>query len=87
MRKFIIVCLFALCAGLGSCDVQTVQHEPVKYDNTMFVCVERGAWWQVVYHRETGVMYVVSAGTYNYGTFEMMCEADGKPLVWKGEQK
>ena len=87
MKKLIIATFFGLIVCLNGCGVQTMEHNPPQYDNSMFVCVECGSWWRIVYHRETLVMYAVSAGSYNYGTFTMLCDADGKPLIWKGEKE
>lgn len=50
----------------------------------MFVEVESNTFWQVVYHRETKVMYVISHGTRNYGNFTVLLNPDGTPQVWKG---
>ena len=30
-------------------------------------------------------MYAVSLGYYNCGTFTLLVDADGKPLIYKGE--
>ena len=49
----------------------------------MFVLIEKGENWKVVYHRETKVMYVMSEGLYNKGNFVVMVDSDGKPLLYK----
>lgn len=51
----------------------------------MFIEVEGTEIWHVVYHKETKVMYVVSAGPYNAGTFTLLVDNAGKPLLWKGD--
>ena len=51
--------------------------------SSMFVCIEETASFSVVYHKETKVMYAVSGGSYNYGTFTMLVNADGTPMVWE----
>ena len=51
---------------------------------SMFVEVERETYWKIVYHKETKVMYAVSYGAYNCGNFTMLVDADGKPMLWKG---
>lgn len=50
-----------------------------------FVTLEITTTWRVVADKETGVMYAVSAGTYNSGTFTLLVDADGNPLIWEGE--
>lgn len=49
-----------------------------------FVTVERTGMWMVVYDDETKVMYSVSYGVYNNGTFTMLVNADGTPLLYEG---
>lgn len=51
----------------------------------MFVVVEETSCWIVVYHKGTKVMYAVSSGGYNEGTFTLLCDKDGKPLLWRGD--
>ena len=54
--------------------------------NASFVIVEKelvnGYFYKIAYHKDTKVMYVL--GQYN--DFEVMLDADGKPLLWEGEQ-
>ena len=49
-----------------------------------FAVLETMPTWAVVVDVETGVMYTVSNGGRNRGTFTMLVDADGKPLLWKG---
>jgi hypothetical protein len=48
-----------------------------------FVIVEKelvnGYFYKIAYHKDTKVMYVL--GQYN--DFEVMLDADGKPLLWE----
>ena len=52
-----------------------------------FEIVENHLYWQVVYDKETKVMYVISNGTANQGAFAMFVDSDGKPLLWEGESQ
>lgn len=52
-------------------------------DTSMFVEIEQTGMWEIVYHKETKVMYVVSCGAYNSGTFTLLVDADGKPMLWE----
>lgn len=47
-----------------------------------FTVIERTYNWQVVYHNETKVMYVVSDGGSNRGTFTLLVNPDGSPMVY-----
>jgi hypothetical protein len=49
----------------------------------MFVEIEQTGTWEIVYHKETKVMYAVSYGSYNCGTFTVLLDADGKPMLWE----
>lgn len=80
--KAIILAVIA-CMILSSCSgVETAKNED---DTSMFVEVENTTLWKVVYHKDTKVMYVVSTGSYNHGTFTLLVDADGKPMIYEGE--
>lgn len=85
-KALLIVCIVVMCFALAGCGTtverQTQAPNEVK---SMFVIVEEALSWRVVYDRETKVMYAVSYGSYNSGTFTMLVNADGTPKLWKGE--
>ena len=90
MKKLIaFLMVFALCAslfvGCGGSSVST--SSTYNEDNpSMFITVEYVSEnWRVVYHKDTKVMYVVSGGSYNRGTFTVMLNPDGTPMIWEGE--
>lgn len=84
-KALLIVCIVALCFALAGCGTtverQTQAPNEVK---SMFVIVEDAIPWSVVYDRETKVMYVVSCGTHNRGTFTLLVNADGTPKLLGG---
>lgn len=81
----ITVLTIILATGCAKVENKTEQ-EPV--DVSRFERVEITAVWEIVADRETGVMYAVSRGMHNQGTFTVLVDADGKPLIWdKGEQE
>ena len=82
MKKLFIL-LFA-ATMFASCEFSTVDKQPRLGEASMFVLVERTGKWDVVYHQETKVMYAVSTGSYNNGTFTLLVDRDGKPLLYKG---
>lgn len=54
-------------------------------EQSMFIPVEsKGAVYDIVYHKDTKVMYAISRGSYNQGTFTVMLNADGTPMVYEG---
>lgn len=65
---------------LSGCD--TVENEGSKDGESMFVKVEQTDAWFVVYNKYTRVMYAVSAGPYNHGSFVLLVNDDGTPMLW-----
>ena len=78
----IAIMLMLTCVGCGSA---TMEKETTS-NSSMFVIIEGGVetYYQIVYHRDTKVMYAVSRGSYNQGTFTVMLDADCIPLLWEG---
>ena len=56
-----------------------------KADNSVFITVSCTVKYQIVYDKETKVMYIMSDGCNNAGSFTMMVNADGTPKLYKGE--
>ena len=87
MKKKVIALVISLglLITLVGCDCDIVQTENCQYRNSMFITVEQAISWDIVYHNKTKVMYVVSNSAYNYGYFTLLVDADGKPMLYKGE--
>lgn len=49
-----------------------------------FVTLSYEGSYSIVYDKETMVQYAVSNGSYNRGTFVMLVDKDGKPLIYEG---
>ena len=78
-----IIVLIALLLLVGCARVERA--EPTKTGETSrFVTVETTIIWKVVVDKDTHVMYAVSLGGYNSGTFTLLVDADGKPLIYEG---
>lgn len=86
MKRIIAILLIVLCLFLCSCSAASVSQ---KHENaqglSMFIELESTYDWVIVYHRETKVMYAVSNGPYNLGTFTVLLNADGTPMTYEGE--
>lgn len=78
----IAIILMLICVGCGS-TMQTVEDTKESTDISMFVLVEIGGTYKIVYHKGTKVMYAISNGDYNRGAFTIMLDADGNPLLWE----
>lgn len=85
MKKILAILLATGMLSLTACaEVETVNdnnNEPKE--TSMFVEVEHTTMWKVVYHKETKVMYAVSYGSYNCGTFTVLVNPDGTPMLWE----
>ena len=78
----IIVMMLLTCVGCTEMEtVQETQQEETS-NKSMFVLIESSVLWNkynIVYHKETKVMYAVGNDT----VFTVMLDADGKPLLWE----
>lgn len=84
MKKIIVGIMIAfalLCTGCSS-DTKSVEGESDGEETSMFVIVEKAPSWNVVYNKETKVMYAVSKGSYNRGTFTVLVNLDGTPMIY-----
>lgn len=81
MKKLIAILMLAvMLVGCGSSS-----ESDAKDSEKRFVLVEYTWDYEIMVDRETRVMYVVSNGSYNHGTFTLMVDENGKPLIWKDE--
>ena len=87
MKKVLAVVLAVLMlVGCQSIEEKTKNDERQKVvGKSRFYTVENNMQWRIVVDRETKVMYAVSFSTHNIGVFTLLVDADGKPLIWKGE--
>ena len=56
-------------------------------DNSRFMKIEGSFEWSIYADRETGVMYAVSNGMHNHGTFTLLVDANGDPLIYEGNEE
>jgi uncharacterized protein YxeA len=80
--KKIIIALLALMLLVGCTKVEEIE-KPKAENVSRFVTVETTSTWKVVVDKDTHVMYAVSYGGYNAGTFTLLVDADGKPLIYE----
>lgn len=85
MKKLISITLVTIILAtiLIGCAKNTTESVVVENTPSMFVEVEQAGSWRVVYHKDTKVMYAVSFGSYNLGTFTMLVNPDGTPMLWE----
>lgn len=92
MKKKVLALIFSvtvLSTVLAGCDdvAETEKTYNTKAEDlkSMFVEVEQAINWRIVYDKETKVMYAVSNGGYNRGTFTLLVDENGNPKLWDGE--
>lgn len=91
MKKKLAILLSSLVlafsmAGCAYSEMETTfDVEAEVLPPSMFVEVERGSDYRVIYHKETKVMYAVSYGGYNQGTFTLLVDENGDPMLYEGE--
>lgn len=82
MKQMVIAMIVMLLLAVGCARVENAEAK----ETSRFVQVEIATSWRIVADKETGVMYAVSCGVYNNGTFTLLVDADGNPLIYKGGQ-
>lgn len=83
-----IIGILLLCLLLTGCSnkkMVTVENLNQSSPLSMFIEVENGPYYKVIYHRETKVMYIMSKGPYNCGNTTVMVGADGLPLLYEND--
>lgn len=86
MKRIItILCVRLLltgCRETSESNEGNNQQKENKQKKSEFVTIEDGWNYKVVYNRDSKVMYVVSWGSYNIGTFTLLVNADGSPMLY-----
>ena len=88
LKKLIAVAI-SIMIHLCSCETESesiTRNEANTDGESMFVVVESTLYWNVVYCKETKVMYTVSSSSRNYGNFTLLVNPDGSPMLWEGEE-
>ena len=83
MKKLIAILMLAVM--LVGCGSSSESDAGDGENQKRFVLVEHTWDYEIMVDSETKVMYVVSNGSYNHGTFTLMVDENGKPLTWDGD--
>lgn len=84
MKRIFLICIACMILLCGCSVVETEKANENQKSTSTFVEVEQAMCWKIVYHKETKVMYVVSNINNNRGTFTLLVNADGTPMLYKG---
>lgn len=86
-KLVLVIALALLMAVVTGCAHTKVESEMTNEKPSIFVLVERTYGYDVVYDRETKVMYAVSNLSHGSGHFTLLVNRDGSPKLWKGDAK
>ena len=77
-RLLVMILLMFLLTGCSE--------KEVSRESNMFVYIQESDMFRsydVVYHKDTKVMYVVSHGSYSQGIFTVLVNPDGTPMLYE----
>ena len=78
----IILSIMLTFAGCASIKAEAKEVDDTDDGNT-FILVDADYHCWVVYHKDTKVMYAVSRAPNNIGTYTLLVNADGTPMIWE----
>ena len=78
----IIVSIVLMFTGCASTRAEATEVDDADDGNT-FVLVDADYYCWIVYHKDTKVMYAVSRSSNNIGTYTLLVNADGTPMIWE----
>lgn len=83
LKKIVLVLLLVgVCIGCCACRRMPNVSESVELELFSIVADYEGG--MVVVDNKTGVMYWMSAGTYNHGTLTLLVDETGNPKIFEG---
>ncbi len=77
----LLVLMLAGCGPMKEEAIRTKKEEPKQ--SVTFVQVGETLYGKIMVCEQTEVMYVVSNGKYNHGTYTLLVNADGTPMLWE----
>lgn len=84
MKRLVLTFLLAVVVLTVSGCSDGMDEEPRADTSKMFTRVETCGSFEVIYDKDTKVMYVVSLASYNCGNVTLLVNSDGTPKIWKG---
>ncbi len=87
MKKLLTTSILCLSIFLLS---GCTKHQSASADSgKTFITIERrhNPSYDIVYHKDTKVMYTVSRGYNNIGNFTLLVNPDGTPMLYEAESE
>ncbi len=82
----IMAVLFAACSSIKVEPANAVSVIDTSEDyNNVFEQVGYGGSYEIVYHKQTKVMYAISDGKFSKGILTLLVNPDGTPMIYKSE--
>lgn len=91
MKKILFTICLTFILLFSSCENEVNCSQKIKVaneDESMFKIVEENLQsnFKIAYHKKTKVMYAISDGSYNRGSFVLLVNQDGTPMIWEGDE-
>lgn len=83
MKRLVLAFLLIVAVLTSGCS-DGMDEEPRADASKMFVRVEYCGSFDIMYDKDTKVMYTVSSSGYPYGSVTLLVNSDGTPKIWKG---
>ena len=83
-KLVIVIALALLMVVMTGCTPTKVESKVIDEVPSIFVIVEKTYGYNIVYDKETKVMYAVSNLSSGAGRFTLLVNQDGSPKLWKG---
>ena len=84
MKRLVLAFLLAVAVLTVSGCSDGMDEEPRADALKMFVRVEDCGSFDIMYDKDTKVMYTVSSSRYPHGNVTMLVNSDGTPKLWEG---
>ena len=86
MRKKIAIALAVLTVAVTGCSNSS--DEPlfgidIESEKSSFALIEEYNAFDIIYDKETGVMYTMSNRSYTYGVLTPLLNSDGTPKIYQ----